>query len=408
MEGSAIKTGVLVMNQAMLAEMREATRLTRIGRLNEATAVIQRTLRGQATADAVAKPGERSAKPPIEGSFRVVDMGRTERSSARMPVRPIYPFGSPGCLPQGFELPAAQPQQPRHVPADLIPSGGRFINGSYSNQAGTRSYKLYIPSSYRGQALPLVLMLHGCTQDPDDFAAGTRMNHLADAQGCMVLYPAQSPGANPQRCWNWFKDGDQRRDGGEPALLAGMTRETVSRYALDLRRIYIGGLSSGGAMAAILGATHPDLYAAVGIHSGLPAGAARDLPSAFAAMRQGSEGFGSAGFRVPTIVFHGDRDTTVHPRNGELVIAQAAVGAGTGEKPRVSTQRGQVPGGHAYTRAVYHDPDGVVFMEHWLIHGAGHAWAGGSQVGSYTDPKGPDAAREMLRFFSQQVLAAAS
>ncbi len=111
---------------------------------------------------------------------------------------------------------------------------------------------------------------------------------------------------------------------------------------------------------------------------------------------------------MPTIVFHGDRDTTVHPRNGELVIAQAVASTGTGEKPRVSTQRGQVPGGHAYTRAVYADPDGSVFMEHWLIHGAGHAWAGGSQGGSYTDPKGPDAASEMLRFFSHHALVAAN
>jgi poly(3-hydroxybutyrate) depolymerase len=159
-------------------------------------------------------------------------------------------------------------------------------------------------------------------------------------------------------------------------------------------------------MAAILGATYPDLYAAVGIHSGLAAGAARDLPSAFAAMRQGGAGFGLAGYRVPAIVFHGDCDTTVHPRNGELVIAQAAAGA-TGEKPRMTTQRGEVPGGHGYTRAVYRDADGTVFLEYWLVHGAGHAWAGGSPAGSYTDPKGPDAAREMLRFFSLHVLAAA-
>jgi poly(hydroxyalkanoate) depolymerase family esterase len=391
--------------QAMLAGMREATRLTQAGRLNEATAMIQRTLRGQAAADAAAEPDDSSSKAPIEGSFRVIDGGGAG-PAARTPRPPVTPFSSHDLLPQGFELPAIQPLRPRRSPADLIPEAGRYIEGSYSNQAGMRSYKLYIPGSYRGQALPLVLMLHGCTQDPDDFAAGTRMNHLAEAQGCLVLYPAQAPGANPQKCWNWFRHGDQQRNGGEPALLAGMTREIVTRYALDARRVYVAGLSSGGAMAAILGATHPDLYAAVGIHSGLAAGAARDLPSAFAAMRQGGAGFGTAGYRVPTIVFHGDRDTTVHPRNGELVIAQAAAGANTGEKPRLSMQRGQVPGGHAYTRAVYRDPDGNVFMEHWLIHGAGHAWAGGSKSGSYTDPKGPDAASEMLRFFSSHVLAA--
>ena len=392
------------MNQAMLAGMHEASRLTRSGRLNEATALIQRTLRGEAAAE----PAERSAKPHIEGSFRVVEPGSTQRSThtTRATPPPVNPFGRSEGLLQGFEMPGVQ--RPRQAPVDPTPEGGRFIDGSYSNQMGTRSYKLYIPSSYRGQPMPLVLMLHGCTQDPDDFAAGTRMNHLAEAEDCLVLYPAQSMGANLQKCWNWFKDGDQQRDSGEPSLLAGMTREIVSRYAVDSRRIYVAGLSSGGAMASILGTTHPDLYAAVGIHSGLAAGAARDLPSAFSAMRQGGKGFGPAGYRVPTIVFHGDRDTTVHPRNGELVIAQAVASTGTGEKPRVSTQRGQVPGGHAYTRAVYADPDGSVFMEHWLIHGAGHAWAGGSQGGSYTDPKGPDAASEMLRFFSHHALIAAN
>jgi poly(hydroxyalkanoate) depolymerase family esterase len=361
----------LVINESMLAGMREATRLTQAGRLNEATAMIQGALRGQPT-----------SRPPVNRFVNAAPMA------------------------QGFKLPAMDPPLPRRSPADPPPAGGRFIDGSYSSHAGTRSYKLYVPGNYRGQPLPLVLMLHGCTQDPDDFAAGTRMNHLAEAEGCLVLYPAQAPCANPQKCWNWFKDGDQQRSGGEPALLAGLTREIVSRFSLDSRRIYAAGLSAGGAMAAILGATHPDLYAAVGIHSGLAAGAARDLPSAFAAMRQGGKGFGSAGYRVPTIVFHGDRDTTVHPRNGELVIAQAASGAGAGENPLASTQRGQVPGGHAYTRVVYRDPDESVFMEHWIIHGAGHAWAGGSQSGSYTDPRGPDASREMLRFFSRHVLAA--
>jgi poly(hydroxyalkanoate) depolymerase family esterase len=396
-----------MIKQAMLAGMREATRLTQAGRLDEATAMIQRTLRGQAAVAAAAGPADSSSQAPIEGSFRVIDGGRA-RPAARSPGPPANPFGRHDFLPQGFELPAIQPQRPRPAPADLVPQGGRYIEGNYSNRAGMRSYKLYIPSSYRGQALPLVLMLHGCTQDPDDFAAGTRMNQLAEAEGCLVLYPAQAAGANPQKCWNWFRHGDQQRGAGEPALLAGMTREIVSRYGLDARRVYVAGLSAGGAMAAILGATHPDLYAAVGIHSGLAAGAARDLPTAFAAMRQGGEGFGTGGYRVATIVFHGDRDTTVHPRNGELAIAQAAAGTGTGEKPRLRTQRGQVPGGHAYTRAVYRDPDGDVFMEHWLVHGAGHAWAGGSRSGSYTDPKGPDAAREMLRFFSTKVMAIGS
>jgi poly(3-hydroxybutyrate) depolymerase len=183
-----------------------------------------------------------------------------------------------------------------------------------------------------------------------------------------------------------------------------MTREIASRYGIDARKVYVAGLSAGGAMAAVMGAAYPDLYAAVGIHSGLAAGSAHDVPSAFAAM-QGTPpppvraaASSHAKRTLPIIVFHGDRDSTVHPRNGEQVVfASAARNAASGNT--VSVERGRVPGGHAYTRTVHTDPDARVVLEHWLVHGAGHAWAGGSASGSYTDPKGPDAAREMLRFF---------
>ena len=371
------------MNESMLAEMLEATRLTQSGRLQEAAAMIQRALQGA---------GHTGPSP-----------GPTARPSVDIPG-----FGAGRW--QDFTLPGIQANRPSTRPAEPIPGGARFIEGSYRNPVGARSYKLYIPSHYRGQALPLVVMLHGCTQDPDDFAAGTRMNRLAEDRQCLVLYPAQAASANPQKCWNWFKQADQRREGGEAALIAGMTRQIAADYGADPRRIYVAGLSSGGAMAAVLGATHPDLFAAVGVHSGLAAGAARDLPSAFAAMRHGGPVAGPSGRCAPTIVFHGDRDTTVHPRNGEQVVAQAMLAAcpAEKEKPKLSTQRGQVPGGHGYTRAVYRDTGGLVFLEHWLIHGGGHAWAGGSASGSYVDPKGPDAAEEMLRFFYQHSLAHAS
>lgn len=400
------------MNNPMLAEMLEATRLTQAGRLNEATAMIQRALRGQHTATPVADAEPRSAaREPIEGSFRVV--GREAPAPTRGAPKPVPSpfarFAQAAPQWQNFELPGLQPQRRPASPADIVPAGGRFLDGSYTNQAGTRSYKLYIPSSYHGQAMPLVLMLHGCTQDPDDFAAGTQMNQLAEEQGWLVLYPAQARSANLQKCWNWFNASDQQREQGEPSLLVGMTRQIARDYNVDPRRIYAAGLSSGGAMAAILGATHPDLFAAVGIHSGLAAGAARDLPSAFAAMRQGGHGGnGTGAYSVPTIVFHGDRDTTVHPRNGELVIEQATVAGARADKLRVSSQRGEVAGGRSYTRAVYRDANGQDVMEHWLIHGAGHAWAGGSPGGSYTDPKGPSASREMLRFFSAHALRQAS
>lgn len=275
--------------------------------------------------------------------------------------------------------------------------GTRFIAGAFSNEAGSRTYKLFIPSRFQGQQLPLIVMLHGCTQSPDDFAAGTRMNFLAEERDCFVVYPEQPSGANHTKCWNWFRRSDQRRGGGEPSLIAGITRQIMRDHAIDPKRVYVAGLSAGGAAAAIMGATYPDLYTSVGIHSGLACGAAKDLPSAFVAMRQGSEaeGSGKVGSPVPTIVFHGDRDTTVHPKNGDRIIELAA----NATSPTTRVVRGRVPHGHAYTRTILIDEGGYTISEHWNIHGAGHAWSGGSPAGSYTDPRGPDAAREMLQFF---------
>ena len=294
---------------------------------------------------------------------------------------------------------------------DPLPDGARFVTGSYTNSAGARSYKLYVPSGCHGQSLPLVVMLHGCTQNPDDFAVGTRMNTLAEDQLCFVLYPAQTAAANASKCWNWFKTTDQQRNRGEPSIIAGMTRQILGTYRVDARRIYVAGLSAGGAMAVIMAMTYPDLYAAVGIHSGLPYAVARDLPTALTMMqpagmssegRQATEVSGA--HPLPAIVFHGDRDTTVHPCNGDQVIAQCARPpferrAQAGTDPFVTVQRGQVPNGHAYTRTTHYHVNGQPVAEHWLIHGAGHAWSGGSSRGSYTDPQGPDAAQEMLRFF---------
>lgn len=287
-----------------------------------------------------------------------------------------------------------------------VPEGARFIKARYTNRAGSRDYKLYVPSGYRGEALPLLVMLHGCTQNPDDFAAGTRMNELAERHGCLVVYPAQASGANPSRCWNWFNAADQCRDQGEPSLIVGITRQVMEDYAVDPDRVYVAGLSAGGAMTAIMGATYPDLYAAVGIHSGLAHGSAHDMPSAFAAMGQEGAAVGSgwvtgqARAPVPTIVFHGDRDGTVHPDNGERIVEQwRTVMTETGIDWQTEVERGSTPGGHAHTRTRYTDADGRALLEQWQIHGAGHAWAGGSPNGSYTDPQGLDASAEMLRFF---------
>jgi poly(hydroxyalkanoate) depolymerase family esterase len=427
------------MNETPRPNMLEATRFLQAGRLSEATALLQRLLHGE--------PGpETIADAPAGRASRVIDVApETGEVTDHPPAsRPRQAFGTGvGGWPRGQMEGAAQPPLaealrsflerlngtssepgleglakpfPAQTP-EVVPNGAKFVARSYSNQAGSRAYKLYIPSGYRpGQALPLVVMLHGCTQSPDDFAAGTRMNALAEEHLCLVAYPAQAASANIQRCWNWFSPGDQQREQGEPSLIAGITRQVMRDHTVDPQRVYVAGLSAGGAAAAIMGATYPELYAAVGVHSGLAYGAARDLPSAFAAMQQGgaaaeprSGGVPDGAPRriVPTIVFHGDRDSTVNPRNGDQVIAQARAATTTGLQATATVQHGQVPGGRTYRRTLHADARGQAILEQWVIHGADHAWSGGSPAGSYTDPQGPDAAREMLRFFLEHPLPTA-
>lgn len=424
------------MNAAINTAMMEAMRLTQSGQLQEATALIQRALSGGG-AQGAPSAGERAdtrttksagsaVEDPVDAEFYMVDEKPKATATPReAPKRRPSHGGMTKIFEKtawpGVDLPPLNEQwlrfqeplttpRPARAPEPL-PEGAQFISGSYGNAAGARNYKLYVPSGYHGQALPLVVMLHGCTQDPDDFAAGTRMNELAEKDLCLVLYPAQASSANGQKCWNWFKASDQERDRGEPSIIAGMTRQVCETHAVDPQRIYVAGLSAGGAMAVTVAITYPDLYAAVGIHSGLPHAVARDLPSAFAAMQQGKAsplGGQAAGVPgtepVPAIVFHGDRDNTVHPCNGGQVVKQCAEPTGarrskSDAERRVKVQRGQVPEGRAYTRTVHQQADGQPIAEHWEIHGAGHAWSGGSSRGSYTDSKGPDASREMLRFF---------
>ncbi|HYG90796.1 MAG TPA: PHB depolymerase family esterase [Azospirillum sp.] len=390
------------MTNRLPPELEEATRLTRAGKLAEATALIQRLLRG-GRPGAAPEPASTGSPTVIDVEPITVDAPAPQPEAAftgRLHAKPRTGLGetlrglAARAMPAGLDLGLGD--IPRPAP-DPVPDGASFVTASYTNAAGTRDYKLYIPKNRTGRPLPLIVMLHGCTQSPDDFAAGTRMNVLAEEHGCFVAYPAQPSSANAQKCWNWFNPDDQQRDRGEPSLIAGITRQIMRDHPVDQSRVYIAGLSAGGAAAAVMGAAYPDLYAAIGVHSGLPSGAVRNLPSAFAAMREGTAG-GKGTRTVPTIVFHGDQDTTVHPRNGDAVIAQSRAGAAD---LRATVQRGQVPGGHAYSRTIHTAPSGRTLCEQWTIHGAGHAWAGGSPSGSYTDPQGPDATREMLRFFLQ-------
>jgi poly(hydroxyalkanoate) depolymerase family esterase len=272
----------------------------------------------------------------------------------------------------------------------------RFEERTFANQAGERTYKLFIPGGFSGKPLPLVVMLHGGDQSPDDFAAGTQMNALAEEQTFLVAYPAQTQSANFSKCWNWFNTDEQRRDFGEPSLIAGITRQIMKEFPVHIGRVYVAGLSAGGAAAVVMASVYPDLYAAVGVHSGLACGAASDMFSAFSAMRLGgAPPHGRAGPAFPTIVFHGDRDTTVHPANGTHVIVQAKAGAIL----KTSVIRDDGAGGIGYTCTVHSDEGGHPMLEHWELHGAGHGWSGGSATGSCTEPRGPDATREMMRFF---------
>lgn len=371
--------------------MSQATRLTRSGNLAAATAAIQAALLG-------VQPTAASAAPRYDEAD-VIDVEAREvpasSPSASSPAPAPSPARNDGAAPTSKPTHRA-PGEPSATKGDF------FTAGSFRNSAGQRAYKLYVPPGVNGQARPLVVMLHGCTQDADDFAAGTAMNDAARKQGFYVLYPVQPRETNPQKCWNWFKHNHQQAGKGEPSILADMTRHVIAEYGIDTRRVYVAGLSAGGAMAAILADTYPQLYAAAGVHSGLAAGAAKDLPSALSAMKGiGVRPGAASSTPVPTIVFHGDRDSTVHPANAGAVVAASA-----GADARVQSQR--VSGanqGRDSTKRVYTNAQGKVVAEYWEVHGAGHAWAGGSPKGSYTDLSGPDATQEMLRFFFEHPLA---
>ena len=357
--------------------MREATRLTQSGHLKEATRVIQDALGNIAHRSNPAAPTVLPTLPePLQSdaSSMILD----------------------GCV---FEVDPSRNSRNTYSP-------GEFAQGSHTHASLTRRYKLFTPPSrvdvgtedHVETGRSLVVMLHGCTQNADDFAAGTAMNELAGQQGVCVLYPEQSATANPQCCWNWFKHNHQSRGRGEAALLASMTLGVMQQHGIDPRRVYIAGLSAGGAMAATVAAAYPEIFAAVGVHSGLAVGAASNVAQALAAMKSGAADstVASSTSNVPSIVFHGDQDRTVHPRNGEQLLEALDVSAARRAEQGVSKQ------GQSFTRTCYFR-NNVSFAELWVLHGAGHAWSGGSAKGSYTDARGPDASAEMLRFFAEHV-----
>lgn len=414
------------MNDDFETAMRRALRSTRALNIAEATRVIQDALarrsvsvtRSSSPDITPPPPVQRSAPFPVDPLAEIVEPATwseaeespqkvgdgTSSPRLRKPLRETVRIlresrlarGVSGSL-RGVGLPgtARQAQEP------VIPDGAQFLARSFTCPAGSRSYRLYVPASASDRPRGLVVMLHGCKQDPEDFAAGTSMNAVAEAHGLMVAYPRQSGADNASYCWNWFRPADQMRDAGEPSIIAGITKEIMSESGLDRSRVFVAGLSAGGAMAAVMGETYPDLYSAAGIHSGLAYGSANDVMSAFSAMR-GDGGLASRpkrlanGHRLRTIVFQGSEDRTVHPSNADRIVAAAAP---TGPGCALRKESGRSASGRIYTRTIVEDSGGSPAVEYWLVEGAGHAWSGGHPSGTYTDSHGPDASRQMVRFF---------
>lgn len=278
----------------------------------------------------------------------------------------------------------------------------RLQSRHFTCAAGSRDYLLYVPPLLRRRPAGLVLMLHGCGQSAADFARGTGMNALAREHHLIVAYPEQSSAYNPMHCWNWFRPQDQERGHGEPAILAGLAEELAEEFHLPRTKLFAAGLSAGGAMAAVLAEAYPDVFSAVGIHSGIATGQATDMSGALAAMR-GENGRAVNGVeheirrdQPRAIIFQGLSDRTVHPSNAERILAAARAGR---KVSAVEKEEASSDGNRSYKRLIVSGRKGLPLVESWTIQGSGHAWSGGRAEGSFTDPAGPDASAEMVRFF---------
>jgi poly(hydroxyalkanoate) depolymerase family esterase len=347
--------------------MSRALTATRASNLEEATRQIQRAL-GGATEGIIDAPPVQAPLKARRGLGATLDALRT-----------------------------GSPLRKAHLREPVLPDGAAFLRKTQDTSHGSRDYRLYVPA--KTQPRGLIVMLHGCKQNAEDFAIGTAMNVIAEAEGLLVAYPTQPHAANPSGCWNWFRPLDQSHGKGEPHIIAEMTRAVIGDYGIDSTRVFVAGLSAGGAMAAVMAAAYPELFAAAGIHSGLPYRAAHDVPSALAAMR--GEG-PSAAFAASTaagprrlIVFHGTADHTVSPSNARALMEDATRTHAGAEIMRRNFESGSREVAHLEITA----RDGTPQAEAWLVSGAGHHWSGGDPSGSYAKPDGPNASREMMRFF---------
>jgi poly(hydroxyalkanoate) depolymerase family esterase len=421
------------MTNKFAAAMRRAARATRAFNVLGATRIIQRTLANGVMAGLSrqlrGKPAPLRAASARKNADSIpglpapqADRGKQKKQrsreapakaggNARIPKRLRRPLGEVlETLRKATALPTPMAGRPLDLsgfttrPSKIsVPEGARFTLRSFTCSAGTREFKLYVPASAPKKPQALIVMLHGCTQNPDDFAVGTKMNAFAELHGLLIAYPAQNRTHNASSCWNWFETGHQNREAGEPAILAGIARKLIKEFGIDKSQVFVAGLSAGAAMAVILGKTYPDIFHAIGVHSGLAYQSAGNVMSAMAVMRgkAGSSVFGKARRQdetmkpVRTIIFHGAADLTVHPSNAQRIsdMEHGPI------KDKASTTTSGSSNGRRFTRTVISHENGYSIVENWLIAGAGHAWSGGNDTGSYADAKGPDASVEMVRFF---------